>query len=635
MNSRQKIRAVGQYILGILGALTIGFLLSYILLFGGKYIIKIAQANQQIFTTIFSKITINNQKATINDISIPEKIETTTNVDPGMYYFIKDPKKKLSISAGAYIVGDLETGQIILKKDETKQYSIASVSKLMTALLSKETYKSADLTTISMRAIATYGQNGGFKIGEKLKIEDLYYPLLLQSSNDAAEVLAEQGGPVDFIAKMNNKAKTLGMSDTIYRDPSGLSPYNASTSSDLFKLTNYIYKNQKDIFDTTKIPSYKIKNHSWHSNNQFLRESGYLGGKSGYTDMAKETVISLFNAKLAGADPRTVAIILLQSSDRFRDANKVVKYLKENIYYGAEAPLGAISSIPEEEPIVPEVTLAFTGDIMLDRGVKQSVSKHFEGDYGALFKNLEFLKDKDIWFTNLEGPVSDKGTDLHNLYSFRMDPEVLPVLKNAGLDIISFANNHVGDWGHIAFVDTLNRLKENEILYTGAGIDKQSSENPTIIERNGLKIGFLGFTDVGPNGLEAKENTPGINLANNPNLDQIISNASKQVDQLVVSFHWGEEYKRHTNRQQQLAHRAIDAGAKLVIGHHPHVIQDTENYKEGFIVYSLGNLIFDQYFSKDTMQGMLAEITLNKKGIVNTSTKTIKLNSYFQPEKVK
>ena len=634
MDLRQKLKTLGRYIFGIFGALVVGFLLSYILLFGGKHIVNFADASFEKISSVFKKIALNNQKATIDDVSVPEKIETNTTTDPGIYYFIKNPKKKLNISAGSYIIGDLDTGQIILKKDENKQYSIASVSKLMTALLSKETYKPTDLTTVSMRALATYGQNGGFKIGEKLKIEDLYYPLLLQSSNDAAEILAEQGGPVDFISKMNDKAKILGMSGTIYRDPSGLSPYNASTSSDLFKLANYIYKNQKDIFDTTKIISHKIKNHYWQSNNQFLRESGYLGGKSGYTDMAKETVVSLFNTKLNGAEARNIAIILLQSSDRFRDANKVVKYLKDNLYYGAEAPLGAISSIPEDEPIIPQVTLAFTGDIMLDRGVKSSVLKHFGGDYSLLFKNLEFLKEKDIWFTNLEGPVSEKGIDLHNLYSFRMDTEILPVLKNAGLDIVSFANNHVGDWGSIAFVDTLNRLKENEIFYTGAGIDKQSSENPTIIEKNGLKIGFLGFTDVGPNGLEVKENTPGINLANNPNLDQIISNASKQVDQLVVSFHWGQEYKRHTDRQQELAHKAIDNGARLVIGHHPHIIQDTENYKDGFIVYSLGNLIFDQYFSKDTMQGMLAEITLTKSGIVNTSTKTIKLNSFFQPDKI-
>ena len=631
MDLRQKLKLVSRYAIGILGALVVGFLLSYLLIFGGSAVMRFVKTGATTVASAFKQITINSQRAEA-DLSIPEKISANTTVDPGMYYFIKDPKKKLNISAGAYIVGDLDTGQIILKKDENKQYSIASVSKLMTALLSKENYQPTDLATVSARALDTYGQNGGFKVNEKLKISDLYYPLLLQSSNDAAEVLAEQGGPVDFIAKMNSKAKALGMTDTIYRDPSGLSPYNASTASDLFKLVSDLYKNHKDILDTTKTPSYKITGHYWQSNNQFLRQTGYLGGKSGYTDLAKETVVSLFNAKLSDSAPRNVAIILLQSSDRFKDATRVLQHLKDNIHYGAQAPLGAVSVIPAEPE--PEVTLAFTGDIMLDRGVKKSVQKNFGGDYAALFQNLEFLKEKDLWFTNLEGPASDKGTDLHNLYSFRMDPEVLPVLKNAGLDIVSFANNHVGDWGYEAFTDTLDRLKENEILYAGAGKDKASAEAPTIIERNGIRVGFLGFSDVGPNNMETTDNRAGILLANDPRLSEIIATAAKQVDQLVVSFHWGDEYKKFNERQTLLAHRAIDAGARLVIGHHPHVMQDIEIYKDGLIAYSLGNFIFDQHFSKDTMRGMLLEVTVNKRNITHTTKKIIHLNSLFQPSKV-
>ena len=117
------------------------------------------------------------------------------------------------------------------------------------------------------------------------------------------------------------------------------------------------------------------------------------------------------------------------------------------------------------------VTLAFGGDIMLDRGVKSSVIKNFNGDYSALFTKTKDLSDifkkSDIVFANLEGTVSDIGIDQKNLYSFRMDPSVIPALKGAGLSILSIANNHIGDWGLPAFTDTLSRLKENEILYTG------------------------------------------------------------------------------------------------------------------------------------------------------------------------
>jgi poly-gamma-glutamate synthesis protein (capsule biosynthesis protein) len=223
-----------------------------------------------------------------------------------------------------------------------------------------------------------------------------------------------------------------------------------------------------------------------------------------------------------------------------------------------------------------------------------------------------------------------------------MDPSVIPALKGAGIDILSVANNHVGDWGREAYIDTLARLKENEILYTGGG-SKSEAETPTIIEKYGIKIGFLGFSDVGPNWMEARttpnENGdieyPGLLLASNPRFDEIVKNASKQVDYLIVSFHFGEEYKAtHKARQAELAHKAIDAGAKIVIGSHPHVVEDTEVYKNGYIAYSLGNFIFDQKFSADTMQGMLLELKLGKDGSLTAKKNMVKLNKVFQPDKV-
>jgi poly-gamma-glutamate synthesis protein (capsule biosynthesis protein) len=208
------------------------------------------------------------------------------------------------------------------------------------------------------------------------------------------------------------------------------------------------------------------------------------------------------------------------------------------------------------------------------------------------------------------------------------------VLKNAGLDIVSFANNHVGDWGRTAFDDTRRRLDGAGILYTGSGDNKADAEQPTIIEKDGIKIGFLGFTDVGPEWLAATENQSGVLLANDPDIANIIKNASMQVDVLITSFHWGIEYSEHNARQTALAHTAIDNGAKLVIGHHPHVIEATENYKDGLIAYSLGNFIFDQYFSAETMKGMILKVTLDTqtKSIKNSEKYIVKLNSAFQPE---
>ncbi len=281
------------------------------------------------------------------------------------------------------------------------------------------------------------------------------------------------------------------------------------------------------------------------------------------------------------------------------------------------------------------LNLVFGGDIMLDRGVKNSVLKNFNGDYSILFNNLDIFKNVDISFVNLEGPASDQGKDLHNLYSFRMDPLVIPILKKTGINIVSVANNHVGDWGRVAYTDTLDYLKKNEILFVGGGLNKVEAEKPTIIEKYGMKIGFLGFSDVGPNWMEITDTEPGLLLANDPNFDIIIQNAAKQVDTLIVSFHFGEEYKTiHNTRQEFLAHKAIDDGAKIIIGTHPHVVEDTEVYKNGFIAYSLGNLIFDQYFSENTMQGMLLKIKLKKDGNMSIEKDIVKLNRFFQPNEV-
>ncbi len=289
--------------------------------------------------------------------------------------------------------------------------------------------------------------------------------------------------------------------------------------------------------------------------------------------------------------------------------------------------------IQEDAPAIQETTIFFIGDMMLDRGVEASVKKNFGGDFSKLFENLAELKSVDILFANLEGPVSDVGNNVGSKYSFRMDPIVLPIIKNAGFDIVSFANNHIGDWNVTAFNDTLKRLDQIGIKKIGANINKAEVEKPTIIEKNSVRFGFLGFSDVGPAWMEAGLNKPGILLASDPRLPEIITNAKKESDVLIVSYHFGDEYKTvHNARQESLAHQAIDSGADMVIGHHPHVAEDIAEYKGKPIVYSLGNFIFDQYFSKDTMRGLLFKATFLGSTLKKTETKIITLNKFYQPE---
>ncbi len=302
---------------------------------------------------------------------------------------------------------------------------------------------------------------------------------------------------------------------------------------------------------------------------------------------------------------------------------------------GEASVIEATKNLAPTTPIPPEITLGFVGDIMLDRGVEYQVQKNLDGDFSKLFANASFLKEPDIMFGNLEGPISDKGSDAHNLYSFRMDPRVAPVLRDAGFDVVSFANNHVGDWKRPAFEDTLARLSSAGILACGAGMNKQEASEPAIINENGFTVGFLCFSDVGPTGMAATDTQSGILLASDPNFAGIVRTAANKVNALIVSFHFGEEYKTaHTARQQELAHRAIDNGAVFVVGAHPHVGQDSEIYKTVPIFYSLGNFVFDQNFSKDTQTGLFVSAILNGTNVSNTLVHKIRFDKNFAPSLV-
>jgi len=277
---------------------------------------------------------------------------------------------------------------------------------------------------------------------------------------------------------------------------------------------------------------------------------------------------------------------------------------------GASA-IKATQNLVSETPVAPELTLGFVGDIMLDRSVRIRVNKNLSGDYNKLFEHAAFLKTPDITFANLEGPVSDKGRDVGSIYSFRHDPAIIPAMKNAGIDIVSFANNHVGDWSEFAFKDSIERLRAEGMLICGAGMTQTEAETPTIIEESGIRIGFLCFSDVGPNWLQASGEAPGILIASDPHFEDIVRNAAQDVSALVVSFHFGDEYEPvHNIRQEALATRAVDAGADLIVGHHPHVVQDIDHYNGAPILYSLGNFIFDQYFSPETMRGLFVTTKL-------------------------
>ena len=283
-----------------------------------------------------------------------------------------------------------------------------------------------------------------------------------------------------------------------------------------------------------------------------------------------------------------------------------------------------------------EIVIFAVGDIVLDRGVEYMIDKKGGGNYRFPFlKIAEDLEEPDVLFGNLEGPISDQGEKVGSIYSFRMEPEAIEGLKYAGFDFLSLANNHAFDYQRIALEDTMDNLGEAGIDYVGAGFDKGEAFSVKVRKVNNTKIGFLAYTNLGAAGWQAGEERTGLAWIDWADIDWVkdtIRDAKEEVDVLFVSLHAGWEYSPEPNVfQQEFSKACIEAGADMVLGHHPHVIQEVEEYEGGWIAYSLGNFIFDQGFSEETMKGLLLEIIVANGRIVEVNPKEFKLSEYFQP----
>jgi len=296
-----------------------------------------------------------------------------------------------------------------------------------------------------------------------------------------------------------------------------------------------------------------------------------------------------------------------------------------------------ISSPVEEN----KITMIFVGDIMLDRGVKNMVDKHGDGDFRFPFlKIADYLNEADIVFGNLESVISDKGAKVGSIYSFRAEPEAIDGLVSAGFNIVSVANNHVFDYGRLAMEDNFLRLREAGIAYVGGGFSEEEAYSPVIKEiENGsasspqTKIAFLAYTNLGSPHWVAKGENSGIAWLEKERMEKDIKEAKNLADLIIVSFHYGDEYQLKPNQFQiSVSQAAIDAGANLVIGHHPHVVQPVEKYNKGHIAYSLGNFIFDQDFSKETMRGLMLKVIVQEGEIKDVIPVETKINQYYQPE---
>jgi len=298
----------------------------------------------------------------------------------------------------------------------------------------------------------------------------------------------------------------------------------------------------------------------------------------------------------------------------------------------------SLSEVLTEEK---EITMAFVGDIMLDRGVKSMIDRHGQGDFKFPFlKVADYLNQADIVFGNLESVISDKGTRVGSIYSFRADPKAVEGLVFAGFDVVSVANNHIFDYGRLAMEDNFSRLKEAGIAYVGGGFSEKEAYGPVIKEivndstgSPQTKIAFLAYTNLGSPHWTARGENSGIAWLEKERMEKDIKETRNEADLIIVSFHYGDEYQlKPNNFQVSVSRAAIDAGADLVIGHHPHVVQPVEKYENGYIAYSLGNFIFDQDFSEETMKGLILKVVIQGKEIKNVVSVETEINQYYQPK---
>lgn len=227
----------------------------------------------------------------------------------------------------------------------------------------------------------------------------------------------------------------------------------------------------------------------------------------------------------------------------------------------------------------------------------------------------------DLAFVNLETSVSTRGESEKNEgYGFRTDPKYLEVYTQAGIDIVSCANNHTRDFGMDALADTFTSLDEYGIRYVGAGMNKTEAEKLETFELNGITVGFTAINMINMNPTwYATDDRAGLNCVDSWDCErqlELIRKYDEQCDVLFVSVHWGlEYYNTITEEQQEFAHKLCDSGADIILGHHPHVLQPIEAYNDSVIFYSLGNFLFYK-MDDDAGKTALFEIEIDKNGFI-------------------
>ena len=276
------------------------------------------------------------------------------------------------------------------------------------------------------------------------------------------------------------------------------------------------------------------------------------------------------------------------------------------------------------------VILLFAGDIMLSRSVGDSMNARHDWLW-PFTRIASITASADIAFANLETTVSTKGAQNGCTYCFRADPKAIAGLVSAGFDVLSVANNHIWDFGLQAFTDTLGYLAVNDISAVGGGRNAVEARAPVVRTVRDTRIAYLAYTDILPASAGALASRAGANTWDEERMKQDVAKARTMADVVVVSFHTGTEYEplQHAT-QERIYHAIINAGVDLVVGTHPHVVQDVERYNGKWIAYSLGNFIFDQNWSDETRKGLMLSVTVSGGHITDVSQILVDISKDYQ-----
>lgn len=281
---------------------------------------------------------------------------------------------------------------------------------------------------------------------------------------------------------------------------------------------------------------------------------------------------------------------------------------------------------------MPILSIAAVGDLMMGSRVLPFLRS--EGADYPFDSTRTVVTAADIAMANLEAPFTSKGSPFDKKYTFRVPTEYASSVKTVGFDLLILANNHVGDYGEEGLVETLSVLDSLDILFCGAGRNRDEAERGAVVESQGWRIGFLAYSLTYPSEFWAGRDRAGTAFPNEDRVRRSIAAMKDTLDVVVVSFHWGGERMTQPKAyQKRWARLCIDAGADVVIGHHPHVLQGIEVYNGGLIAYSLGNYVFGSY-NRNCRDAGILRIRFDRKGLLLADLIPISVNNYevhFQP----